>query len=77
LKFLETNENFQSAKRVSQIKYHLKTYCAHVKALSSAAKDPPTKGLGGFGSWAIHHPIGILTAFNPFCDMNMKSSSVM
>jgi hypothetical protein len=54
-----------------------KTYCAHVKALSSAAKDPPTKGLGGFRSWAIHHPTGILTAFNPFCDMNMKSSSVM
>jgi hypothetical protein len=48
-----------------------------VKALSSAAKDPPTKGLGGFGSWAIHHPTGILTAFNPFCDMNMKSCSVM
>lgn len=53
------------------------TYCAHVKALSSAAKDPPTKGLGGFGSLAIHHPTGTLTAFNPFSDMNLKSSSTM
>jgi len=48
-----------------------------VKALSSAANDPPTKGLGGFGSWAIHHPTGILTASKPFCDINLKSSSVM
>lgn len=48
-----------------------------MKALSNAAKDPPMYGLGGVGSLAIHHPTGILTAFNPFSDMNLKSSSVM
>lgn len=48
-----------------------------MKALSNASNDPPTKGLGGFGSLAIHHPTGILTAFKPFSDMNLKSSSVM
>ena len=56
---------------------NLQTYCAQMKALSNAANDPPTKGLGGFGSLAIHHPTGILTAFKPFADMNLKSSSVM
>lgn len=53
------------------------TYCAHVKALSKAFKEPPTKGFGGVGSLAIHHPTGILTAFRPFDDKNLKSSLVM
>jgi len=53
------------------------TYWAQVKALSKEAKAPPTKGFGGDGSWAIHHPTGILTAVNPFSDMNLKSSSVI
>lgn len=42
------------------------TYCAQEKALSNAFNDPATKGLGGFGSLAIHHPTGILTALSPF-----------
>lgn len=57
--------------------YKKVTYFAHLKALSNAAKDPPTYGLGGVGSLAIHHPTGILTAFNPFSDINLKSVSVM
>jgi hypothetical protein len=43
-----------------------KTHSAHLKALSRDCKDPPTKGAGGFGSYAIHHPTGILTVFIPF-----------
>ncbi|KAF5940505.1 hypothetical protein HYC85_021672 [Camellia sinensis] len=48
-----------------------------MKALSKACKDPPTKGCGGVGSLAIHHPTGILTAFIPLHDMKLKSSSTM
>lgn len=57
--------------------YPASTYCAQVKALSNACSEPPTKGFGGVGSYAIHHPTGILTAFKPLDDMNLKSSSVM
>lgn len=53
------------------------TYCAHVKALSKILTEPPTKGFGGDESFAIHQPTGTLTAFSPFDDMNLKSSSVM
>lgn len=53
------------------------TYSAHEKALSKVSKEPPTKGHGGVGSLAIHHPTGILTAFRPFWDTNLKSSSTM
>lgn len=52
-------------------------YSAQEKALSRACKEPATKGFGGFGSLAIHQPTGILTAFNPFFFMNLKSSSTM
>lgn len=53
------------------------SYSAHVKALSNAWREPPAKGFGGFGSLAIHHPTGILTAFNPLFAMNLKSSSTI
>jgi len=53
------------------------SYSAHVKALSSISKDPPTNGFGGVGSSAIHHPTGILTPFKPFSDMKFKSPSVI
>lgn len=53
------------------------SYSAHVKALSSTSKDPPTNGFGGVGSRVVHHPTGILTAFKPFSDMNLKSSSMI
>lgn len=53
------------------------TYSAHVKALSSACREPPTNGFGGFGSLAIHHPTGIRTAFKPLLAMNLKSSSTI
>lgn len=53
------------------------SYTAHKKALSSACKEPPTKGQGGEGSLAIHHPTGILAAFSPLLLMNLKSFSTI
>ncbi|PON65305.1 hypothetical protein PanWU01x14_118220 [Parasponia andersonii] len=57
--------------------FRLASYCAQVKALSRICEESPTKGLGGVGSNAIHHPTGILTAVIPLVDMKLKSSSVM
>jgi hypothetical protein len=53
------------------------TYSAQSNALSRAWSEPPTKGRGGFGSLAIHHPTGIRTAFSPLDDMKLKSLSTM
>ena len=53
------------------------TYSAQLNALSKAWRDPPTKGSGGSGSLAIHHPTGTLTAFSPLDAMKLKSLSVM
>jgi hypothetical protein len=53
------------------------TYSAQLNALSKAWREPPTKGSGGLGSLAIHHPTGILTAFSPLDAMKLKSLSVM
>lgn len=53
------------------------TYSAQRNALSRAWRDPPTKGRGGCGSLAIHHPTGILTAVSPLDAMKLKSLSVM